>query len=89
MDTIKNVSGIKGNGSRDESHVGDAANKLLNEGKKLANELYEDGAKKVALAEDSVKEYTGELLFKVKQNPLTSVCVAAGVGFLLSLLLRK
>lgn len=38
---------------------------------------------------DAVKEYSDELLKKVQENPLTSVLIAAGVGFLLSTLLKK
>ncbi len=89
MDTSKIQSEVKGNGRGKESHVADAAGDLVNEGKKLVNELYEDGLKKVSNAEDNIKEYSDELLVKVKENPLTSVLIAAGVGFLLSSLLKK
>lgn len=72
-----------------ESHVGEAASELLNEGKKFANELYEDGLNKVSEAEDNVKEYSEELVKKVQENPLTSVLIAGGIGFLLSLFFKK
>jgi ElaB/YqjD/DUF883 family membrane-anchored ribosome-binding protein len=72
-----------------KSHVVDAASELLNEGKKLAHELYEEGINKVGDAEDHVKKYSDELLKKVQENPLSSVLIAGGIGFLLSKLLKK
>ena len=75
--------------SNETSHVADAASDLLNEGKKLANDLYEQGLNKVGEAEDNVKEYSDELLNKVQQNPLSAVLIAGGIGFLLAKLLKK
>lgn len=72
-----------------KAHVADAASELLNEGKKYAHELYEEGLNKVNEAEDSVKKYSDELLRKVQENPLTSVLIAGGIGFLLSKILKK
>lgn len=91
MDTSGNKrSGFKSNGpSENSAHVSEAATELLNESKKLVNELYEDGCHKVCEAQDSVKEYSDELVKKVKENPLASILIAGGVGFLLSALLRK
>ena len=80
--TAQRHNGIK-------SHVGDAATQLLNESKKLASELYEDGINKVSQAEENLKDYSDELLKKVQKNPLTSVLIAAGVGFLLSTIMKK
>lgn len=67
----------------------EAASNLMNGGKKFANELYEEGLNRVQEAEKNVQEYSDQLLFKVKENPLTSVLIAAGIGFLLSALLKK
>ncbi|PJD91540.1 MAG: hypothetical protein CK424_06615 [Legionella sp.] len=66
-----------------------AANDLLGEGKKLANEIYKDGLHKMDAAEDTVLEYSDMLLKKVKANPLASVLIAGGIGFILSALVRK
>lgn len=77
------------NNSPKKSHVGEAATDLFNEGKKYANELYDQGLNKVGEAEDSMKEYSDELVKKVHENPLTALAIAAGIGFLLSTLLRK
>lgn len=71
-----------------KSHVGDAASELLNESKKFANEVYVDGLNKVSEAEDQMKEYSDILLKKVQENPLTSVLIAGGIGFLLSKILK-
>jgi len=72
-----------------KSHVADAAHDLLNEGKKLAGEIYETNAKKVAEAQENLKEYSDQLVDKVRENPVTSVLIAGGIGFLLSALLRN
>ncbi|MBA2657858.1 MAG: DUF883 domain-containing protein [Tatlockia sp.] len=76
------------------------ASNLYNEGKKeaeslaaqLANgasDLYEEGKKRVGQFEDTVCDYSDELVSKVKERPLTSLLVAGGVGFIMSLLLKK
>lgn len=57
------------------AHVAEAASELLNEGKKLAQE--------------NAKEFSEKLAQQVKENPLASILIAGGVGFLLSALLRK
>ena len=72
-----------------KSHVGKAASELVNESKKLANELYDEGLHKAQDAQDNVKAYSDEVVDKVRKNPLTSVLIAAGVGFLLSAILKK
>ena len=79
----------KKQGSSAKSHVGEAASDLLNESKKLANELYEHSINKVGAAEESVKEYSDEVLKKIQHNPLTSVLIAGGIGFLLAKMLKK
>lgn len=72
-----------------KSHVADAASDLLEEGKKWTNEVREEGMKRACQAEESLKECTDTLLKKVQESPLSSVLIAAGVGFLLSRMLRK
>ncbi|VEG92068.1 DUF883 C-terminal domain-containing protein [Legionella spiritensis] len=80
---------IQPESGNEKAHVGDAANQLLEETKKLANELYQDTLKKVGDAQHNAKDYSDELLKKVQKNPLKSVLIAGGIGFLLSSLLRK
>lgn len=89
MDTLNKSQSTPNGGRNKRAHVRDAASELYNDGQKLASELYQEGLNKVNAAEIEVKEYSDELLKKVKENPLTSVLVAAGVGFLLSAFLRK
>lgn len=84
MDTLN-----KKQSSNQKSHVADAASDLLIEGKKLANELYRDGLNKVDEAEDNLKKHSDELLKKVQENPLTSILIAGGIGFLLSKILKR
>lgn len=72
-----------------KSHITEAAVDLLDEGIKFANELYDDGLKKVNVAQKEVEVYKDELLEQVRENPLKAVLIAGGIGFLLSVLLRK
>lgn len=72
-----------------KSHVREAASDLLDEGKKWANEMRDEGLNKVNQAEDQFKESTDQLLKKVQENPLSSLLIAGGIGFLLSRILRK
>lgn len=89
MDTLKrNQASHKANG-RKSDHVGAAASDFLNEGKKFANEVYKEGKNQVGEIEDNMKEYSDQLLKKVQENPLTSILIAGGVGFLLSTFFKK
>lgn len=70
------------------AHVKEAASDLLTEGRKLVDEYYDEGVNKMHGAEANVKEYTDNLLKKVQENPLRSVLIAGGIGFLLSKILK-
>jgi len=72
-----------------KAQIGAAANDLLHEGKKFANEMYADSKHKISEVEDHVKEYTDQVSKKVQENPLASVLIAGGIGFLLSKIFRK
>lgn len=72
-----------------KEHLEEAATQLLNEGKKRVNDLYEEGMSKKNELEDHLKEYSDRLLQKVQENPLASVCIAAGIGFLVSKIMKK
>ena len=72
-----------------KDHLEAAASQLLNEGKRKANQLYEEGVHKVNEVEENVKEYSDHLVKKVQENPLTSILIAGGIGFLLSRLMKK
>ncbi len=72
-----------------KAQVGAAANDLLSESKKFANEMYSDSKQKIHDVEDQVKEYSDKLSVKVQENPLASVLIAGGIGFILSKIFRK
>lgn len=72
-----------------KSTISDAANELLTEGKKIANDLYEEGLTHLNKTEKQVKEYSDQIIGKIQEKPLTSILIAGGIGFLLSKLLRK
>ena len=73
-----------------KSHVKKAASNLLDEGKKWANEVSEEGLSIVNEAEKNLKEYSDQALKKVQENPIaSSVLIAGGIGFLLWRILKK
>ncbi len=72
-----------------KAHVNEAAAELLEETKKYANELYEEGIKKITQAQKEATHYSDELLEKVREHPLKAILIAGGLGLLLSALLRK
>lgn len=72
-----------------KAQVSGAAADLLDEGRKYANELYEDGLRKVDAVHQEVKGYSDDLLEQVREHPLKAVLIAGGIGLLLSALLRK
>ena len=73
------------NNNTDSSHL----HEYLKEGKKVANDLYVSGLDKMNLDEQDVAKYTAELSKKIKKNPIKSVLIAGGLGFLLASLFKK
>lgn len=73
------------NNHADGSHL----HEYLKEGKKVANDLYTSGLEKINLDEQDVARYTAELSEKIKKNPIKSVLIAGGLGFLLANLFKK
>jgi ElaB/YqjD/DUF883 family membrane-anchored ribosome-binding protein len=53
------------------------------------SDLYEQGKEQLSNLEGCVEEYTDEFLKKVKENPLTSILIAGGIGFIVSRFLKK
>jgi ElaB/YqjD/DUF883 family membrane-anchored ribosome-binding protein len=72
-----------------QSPIGDQTNRVLDEAKKLGTEIYEEGKNKVEDLQGNIKENSDKLLQHIQEKPLHSVLIAAGVGFLISHLLRK
>lgn len=79
------------NSQRNNPHaaVAEAAENLVHESKKWAHEMQQEGMKKVCQAEENIKECSDQLLRKVQENPLASVLIASGVGFLLAKIMGK
>ena len=75
--------------SVDSVNMNKATADLLDEGKKYARDLYEDGLKKVDEVQHNVQAHSEELLNHVRAHPLKAILIAGGVGMLLSALLRK
>lgn len=73
---------------KEKAHVSEAASALLGESKKRVNELYGEGLDKINELEDQARIYSDQLAYKVKENPISAVLIAAGVGFLLSKILK-
>lgn len=71
------------------SNVNEAVTDLLDETKKYASVLCEEGVKKIKEVEKEASHYSDELLEKVRENPLKAILIAGGVGLLLSAILRK
>jgi len=76
-----------------QARMKESASDLVNEGKKFANDLYQEGKDKVSEGvnevEEYVQEYSDKLVKKIHANPLSAVLVAVGVGVLLSSILKK
>ncbi len=72
-----------------KADVSEATVALLHETKKYANELYEEGIKKIMQSQKEAVHYSDELLEQVREHPLKAILIAGGVGLLLSALLRK
>ena len=57
--------------------------------KDSACQMYEEGKKKVSNVQDYLEEHSDELIKSIKDKPLTSLLIAGGIGYALSLLMRK
>ena len=53
--------------------------------KKLLNE----GLNKIDETQAEIKQYSDEIIEKIRENPLKAVLIAGGIGVLLSVLLKK
>ena len=58
------------------------AQALLTQGQEVATEYYEEGR-------NQILAWQHQLENQVRQNPLQSVCIAAGIGLLYALLRRR
>lgn len=81
-------STFSGDISSKTSNLSEAASDLLKDGKKVANGLYEQGKHRVTEMQESIQVYSNELAKHVHTRPITTILIAAGIGFILARLLR-
>ncbi|MGQ3888724.1 hypothetical protein ACQUW5_06780 [Legionella sp. CNM-1927-20] len=81
--------GTMGDTNRRNSNLSEAASDLLKDSKKVANGLYEEGRYRVAEMQDSIRVYSDELIKQVHARPMTTLLIAAGVGFILASFIRR
>lgn len=79
---------VKGTNGRRKPDITHATRDFLTEGQVYAHKLYEEGMEKFEDAQKSLHHYSDEALNKVRDNPLTSVLVAMGVGFVIGKILK-
>jgi ElaB/YqjD/DUF883 family membrane-anchored ribosome-binding protein len=70
------------NASEQVNQIKDQANEYYQQGREKAQEYYEQGRQKAVELEQNLEEY-------VRDQPLKSVMIAAGVGLLLGILWRR
>jgi ElaB/YqjD/DUF883 family membrane-anchored ribosome-binding protein len=68
--------------SQQVDQLKDSANEYYQQGREKAQEYYEQGRQKAMEMEQNLEEY-------VREQPLKSVMIAAGIGLLLGILWRR
>ena len=71
------------------SHLREVLDGYIDEGRKVASDIFTTGLEKMNLDEEDVEKYCDELATKIKANPLKSVLIAGGIGFLLARVFKK
>ncbi len=74
---------------KENSSLNTGANDLIHASKQKAHELWSESRHKVSEAQESIKDYSNEVIHKIQNKPVKSVFIAAGIGFLLATLLRR
>lgn len=69
--------------------VREAAEHLYEHTKDKAHEYLQEGKHKVRQTQENIEDLTDELITKVKAKPLTSLLIAAGIGFIIASLTRS
>ena len=57
--------------------------------KDAAADLYDAGKRKISDLRERVSDHSDEVVHKVKEKPFTSLLIAGGICFIISLLLKK
>lgn len=55
----------------------------------MGNQVYKKAKESYSELHDQVQEHTDHLLENVQKHPLQAVAIAAGIGYLLALILKK
>ncbi len=85
----KRTSEMKNKVNEFSANAQEKAESITEQVKDSMSDMYEESKKQFNNMEEYVEEYADELLQKVKENPLTSLLIAGGIGFLISRLLKK
>ncbi|WP_051555184.1 DUF883 family protein [Legionella fairfieldensis] len=75
-----------------KSHEPDLSEQMENvvkEAKKMGSQLYREGQDKMDELQNNLKQHSDKIVAKVHEKPLSSLLIAAGVGFILSRLLNR
>ncbi|ARG96784.1 hypothetical protein [Legionella micdadei] len=78
--------------NRHEAHRGEIAEQadhVYHEAKKLGTQIYDEGRHRFDELQENVKGHTDKIVQKVHSSPLSSLLMAAGIGFILARLLRR
>lgn len=70
------------------NNISDQTQQVITEAKKLGSQIYDEGKERFDDMQREVKKQSDHLSHKVHQNPLSSLLIAAGVGFLLAKIMR-
>lgn len=57
--------------------------------KETAADMYDEGKRRVALAEDFIEQYSDTFIKAIKDKPISAVVIATGVGYILSRIFKK
>lgn len=72
-----------------KSQAGDAANRVTREAGAAGHQIYKDAASLGHDAANAASAASGQIETQIARNPLTSVLVALGVGFVIGLSSRR
>ncbi|KTD24538.1 MULTISPECIES: hypothetical protein [Legionella] len=78
--------------NRHESHraeIAEQADHVYHEAKKLGEQIYDEGKHRFDELHENVKGHTDKIAHKVHESPLSSLLMAAGIGFILARLFRR
>ena len=73
---------VGSNASQQFNQIKDSANEYYQQGRDKAQEYYEQGRQKAMELEQNLEDY-------VREQPIKSVMIAAGIGLLLGILWRR